>query len=387
MALDQQPRRILMRLLFSMACLTIGIGAGLVVRSLRADPYAAARSEFAGLSPAEQREILRNYKLFTRLSAAEQQQLREFQQQLAAASDAESLSVILENYERWVKNLTPTQRAELTLLAGDNSQRISRVEEYQREQLRRAPLTADDIQRLVTWLDEIVRKNVDGEGRSILEHSEDVNERKRRLLWFALQRLQDRGSSRTINLSEADFQVLSEQLSPQARQRLADAKSLTEKRREIVGWIYLTMRKLHSESRSWQLEEVSEQELVQFFESKLDDARREELLALTPLERTERLRIFYLRDKYPDRPFGPPSFSRPPGGRTDASRFEPPRIDGSRTGSPANERPRFGPPRNEGPFGEGPRNGNPRDEIPNDSSTPDGGPQSDTPPGEPPARP
>src|SRR5690606_4451072 len=84
----------------------------------------------------------------------------------------------------------------------------------------KAPLTTEDIQQVVAWLDDIVRKNLDSDGQTLLERTEDSGERKRRLLWFASQRLQDRGSGgRALMLSQADVQQLAEKLSPQARQR------------------------------------------------------------------------------------------------------------------------------------------------------------------------
>lgn len=358
MVLKRQIQWGLLGLLFGLVCVGSGIGLGLLARSLRADSYTQEREELLGLSPAERRELLRNYERFLSLSAAEQQQARDFHAELTAAPDVEQLTTVLENYVEWVKTLSPTQRSQLTSLIGEEEERLALVDEYQRDQLRKAPLTTEDIQQVVAWLDVIVRKYLESEGQTTLEDSADSDDRKRRLLWFASQRLQNRGGGgRALVLSQADIQQLIEKLSPQARQRLADAKTLPEKRQEVLGWVYLAMRRLHGGDR-WQPEEVSERELVQFYDKKLDDPKREELLSLPPAERIERLRMFYFRDKYPDRPFGPPGFGRPPGMRSDGPRFDGPRLEGPRfDGS------RFDGDRPPPPMGD-PRNRRPLEENP-----------------------
>ena len=345
----------LLRCLFIAACLASGIGLGLWMRSLYADPYAAARAEFESLAPSQQREVLRNYEHFSQLSPTEKEQLRGLHEQLDSADDAETLVVIRDSFTEWVKSLSPTQRAELTALTSQTTARIERVEMYLREQLRRAPLTDEDIQKVVAWIDEIVARNLDTESRLALDDLQDRGERQRRLLWFASQRLQERmGGTRSIPLSNDDVKRLAESLSPQARQRLADAETLPDKRREILGWIFVAMRKLHGSLRYGESAEIREEDLVQFFEKKLDDAKREELLSLPPAERIERLRAYYLRDKYPDRPFGPPSFGRPPGVPFGSGG---PRFEGGRPGSG----PGSGPPSEHNRNGRGPDDRNDAD--------------------------
>ncbi len=351
MILNRQPWRLLPRLLFGFACVGAGVGLGLLVRNVLADPHAEVRAELSRLPSTTRRELLRNYGRFLSLSPAEQQQLRVLHHEFETDADVNKHFAVMENYVEWLKDLSPTQRSELTSLIDNDQERLARIDEYQREQLRKAPLTAEDIQQVVAWLDGLVQNNLDIDGRNLLNRSEDDGERKRRLLWFASQRLQERGGSgRALVLSDADIQQLSAKLSPQARQRLSDAKTLPDKRREIVGWVNLAMRRLHGGFRSWQTDEVSEQELVQFFESKLDDPKREELLGLPPAERIERLRMFYFRDKYPDRPFGPPSFGRPPGMHSNGPRFE-----GDRPPYPPNSDPRDNRRNGEGTRGEGMR--------------------------------
>lgn len=307
---------------FALACLSAGIGLGLLARGLRADPYQQQRQQIAQLAPAEQRELDRNFQRYQRLSREEQQQLQAFHTELVNAPDAQELQTVLTNYVNWVRNLSPTQRAELAALGDKPEERLARVQEYRRDLLRREPLAREDIDRVVAWVEAIVARNAtEGEGEPG-ERPTWGSDQRRATLWYAASRLHDRGGpSRPLSITEDDFKQLAQQLSPQAQQRLADADTLADKRREVAGWLYLASRRWSGSFRSRDSEEMSEKELVDFFENKLDDARREELLSLPHNARIERLRFLYLRDKNPDRPYGPPGMG---GSRFDGSRFDGP---------------------------------------------------------------
>lgn len=340
------------RAAFALACLGLGIGLGVLVRSLQADPYDQQRQQIAQLAPAERRALDRNFERYLQLSETQQEQLQTFHTQLQTAANAQVLQTVLTNYFDWVRNLSPTQRAELAALADQPNERLERVVEYRRELLRREPLTRDDIQRVVAWVEAVLRKNADSDDRD----DSDANDRpstgsdqRRAMLWYAAARLHDRGPGRPLTVTEQDFEELAQQLSPQAQQRLADAKTLADKRREVAGWLYLAIRRSGG-FRSREAEQVSEKELVDFFENKLDDAKREELLSLPHNARIERLRFLYLRDKYPDRPFGPGlGGPRSEGGRGfDGPRFEGSRFDGPSPGGSRLNRQRGEGQRNEG---------------------------------------
>ncbi len=330
------------RAAFALACLGAGIGLGWLVRSLQADPYAAQRQHIAELTPAERRALDRNFDRYRQLSGEEQEQLRAFHDQLHSAGHAQQLQTVLTNYVDWVRHLSPTQRAELAALADQPDERMGLVLEYRRDLLRREPLTREDLQRVVAWVEDIVRNSVDSNQGDPNDRPTSGNDQRRAILWYAAARLHDRGPGGPLNVTEQDFAALASQLSPQAQQRLADAKTLPEKRREVAGWLYLAIRRSPGNSRLREMEHVSEKELVDFFENKLDDSRREELLSLPHNARIERLRFLYLRDKYPDRPFGPGLGPRMEGGRgvEGAPRFDGPRFDGP--GRP--NRPRGGGP-------------------------------------------
>ncbi len=343
---------------FALACLSAGIGLGLLVRALRADPYQQQRQQIAQLSPAEQRELDRNFQRYQRLSDEERRQLQEFHTQLVNSPDSQELQAVLTNYVNWVRNLSPTQRAELASLADQPQERRARVLEFRRDLLRREPLTREDIDHVVAWVEAIAAKHPSSDTAEAEERPEWGDQRRAKL-WYIASRLHDRVPDRTLPVTEHDFKQLAEQLSPQAQQRLADAATLADKRREVAGWLYLASRRWSGNFRSRDTEEVSEKELVDFFENKLDDARREELLFLPHNARIERLRFLYLRDKYPDRPLGPPG-----GPRFDGSRFDGPGAgpgpSGARPGRPRGGEPPFGePPQGPGSFEgqRGPRRG------------------------------
>lgn len=338
------------RAAFALACLSAGIGLGLLVRGLRADPYQQQRQQIAQLAPAEQRELDRNFQRYQRLSEAEQEQLQTFHAQLVNAPDSQELQAVLNNYVNWVRNLSPTQRSELASLADQPQERLARVVEFRRDLLRREPLTRDDIDRVVAWVEAIAAK-YPASTENDMEERPEWGDQRRAKLWHTASRLHDRVPDRTLPITEDDFKQLSQQLSPQAQQRLADAATLADKRREVAGWLYLASRRWSGNLRSRDEEEVSEKELVDFFENKLDDARREELLFLPHNARIERLRFLYLRDKYPDRPIGPPGGSRFDGSRFDGPGPGPGTGSGSGPGGPRPGRPRGSEP----PFGEPPQ--------------------------------
>ncbi len=332
----------LLPVVICLVALPAGVWAGLQLGSLRADPLVDRRESVAAMSPAVKERLVRRQQRFGKLKPEEQKQVRRLDNALAVAENTDELKATMSRYHRWLTMLSPTQRAELKQLGDDQQARIAKIGEYQLDLDRRAPLTHSDVEAISKWL---VERIVPEEMRRRLEGIEDARDRRRAFLWYGWRRWQQ--GSRIPENSSEDLQALAPQLSPALSKRLENATEPEDKQRLVARWVSYTvmgtrMRRGSGGMSRFSMPEVSEEDLMQFFEDDLDEQRRQELVGLPRQERNHRLRMYYLRDKRPDWPMKPP---RGPGGfRPDGKRPDGPRNDRSRhdgpPGGPHDQAPR-----------------------------------------------
>ncbi len=298
--------------------LAVGVGTGLLVRRLRADPLADRRLEVDRMSPSAKQHLLRQQQRFDKLNEREQDNLRALQAEVAAAPEKEKLTATMEAYNEWLKTLSITQRGDLLELAGDPKARLAKVDEFQREQDRRQPLQREDAEVVMKWLERVrgklpedIQERIEFPfvARSPRQGDEDpenvAREQRRRLVWFAYYRwmspsyravpADSKEPRETLPVDANDLSELGKQLSPTARKRLANAMTLSDKLKLLGGWMRSIIYRRWRGGAENMLPEVSKTELVRFFENELTEQQREDLLRLDSDELDQRLRFMYLR--------------------------------------------------------------------------------------------
>lgn len=300
------------------------------------------RQRIEAMSIDEKDRLLRKYERFRALDAAEQQRLRTLQAQIDASPDADELLRVMHAYHEWLKSLSPGQRSEL--LEADPEERIAEIRRLRAEQQRQAEsrLGLHDVLALLGWVEEQFEER-------LLESSSSrrrgrLNElppmaRRAAMVDLVIRRARDadRGGSRM--LSEENIGQLAQRLTDPLRTRLANAESSEDKQRIVIGWLWQLSRQFANREFGSLLDDISEEELTQFFEQELSPETRERLLMMPPDEMWRRLRIEYLRSELPSNWTGR-SRSRSDSGRDGDSRDGTPRHGGSREGGS-----RRGPPR------------------------------------------
>jgi len=382
------------------------VGLLLVVRAVWAgEPLDERRVEIQSLDTADQERLRRNYERFLGLDAAEQDRIRQLHQAIKSEPNADELLAVMERYSEWLKTLTPFVRAELKDLPPDK--RIERIREITEEQKQReterarymnAPraeafkqamkdpgsrlLTADDVEGLFRWIEEVAPKY---KARFL----ESLPEDRRQQIGEELEKAQDPARERDFlgamwlrwqadhpgelpPVTEEELASLRAKLSEETRKRL-EGMSDDEQRSALTRWIrFLVMQEYALRRSGPRFPVASEEELAEFLES-LDSGERSFLMSLPGDEMRRRLTWRYMQSKMPDVPFYHPEMGRrgwgsgfgpgrggPSGaGRRPPGGFPPGGRDGERPGRDQEDgRPRFGPPPG-GPNGGGPPPGRP----------------------------
>jgi hypothetical protein len=294
--------------------------------SARADDRLdARRAQIARLQPAEQEELLRKQERFAALPADEQQRLRAFQSALDADKDAERLQQVLARYHEWLKTLTPSQRAKLAELPpAERVAEIKRIQQQQRtarERTHRADLLSwVDMKEVLSWTEDFVwtrRKDLladmSKEQRQRFEKW-DHQRQRRAMLLRAFERSRREGPGALDALDQSDIDHLTAKLSERPKQMLADAATLSDKRKIVGGWIGTAMHRLDPWPSSRKQGSLVVEDLLQYLQNEVPPTDRERLLKMPRDKMLEELRgMYFERSRYGGPGGGPPRFDGRPG--------------------------------------------------------------------------
>jgi len=281
-------------------------------------------------------ELLRQLESFRSMTPDQQERLRRLHDRLEQDPQAEELRLVMHRYYQWLKTLKPYQRAELAELAPQD--RVERIKKLVQEQARREAkrvagtdparlerlkrllqdqvpkgakrLGADDVEGLVRWMEQHVlakQSELIGELpparrqelQAILAKTADPA-RRRELLAVAWFQGQVRNLDKPLAMTPSELDELRSRLSPGTRERL-QGLSEAEQRRMVTTWVRLLL--LHHASGQHRVKasaDVSDDELAEFLEHKINPELRDRLLSLPPEEMRRELWTAYLRSKLPE---------------------------------------------------------------------------------------
>ena len=341
-------------------------------------PSRDQRQQWVEQLPADQKaSLVAKWKRFQSLAPTPeaQQKLRDLEQQIAQADDADQLWHTLLAYGQWLSRRTPGEQAELRSLPTD--ERLRRVRQFTHQDDRHAEqqLSAEDAKALREAVLTVAEQRKQALVQQMRERGDDDPER----------RLQKRPAAAALYVlfrelkndqtRDALREQLTAQLSSAAQQYL---ESLRTPRREAQLWQWV---------RDSLRPKLGPEELERFFAEDLDNNQRERLLSLPRDEMEAELEQLYfgagaelgLRGMAGLRGFGPDPFG--PGARRPGLPGDgPPRGPGRRQwdgeGRPHDPGRRGPPPDDFGPrrFDRGPEG---PDDFWDDRGPPDHGPPPD----------
>jgi hypothetical protein len=347
------------------------------------ESFEERRKWVEGLSPEDKVVLAAQAKRFNE-RIPEQERLRALQQEIS--SGGLELQRTLLAYDQWLARLTAAQQEELRenlldLNVEEQVELVSRLVRQEQEQASRR-LTPEDAEKLRTVLKEITTERQ----AEIMADSRRRGDkgRTRRPEGGALPIL-----ARELFKGEDNNQIrerLVSQLSPDARAHL-DSLSRMKRTGQLWRWILDSLQ-----------EKVDSDELERFFADKLTNDQREQLLSLPPNEMQSRLERLYYATELGYSNAAQWSFEYRESGGGPPNRFGPDRPDFRQDGTRDRRRPDDppgGPPPEFGRRGRGPGPGGPggphpprEDEFPDDRrpSYRQGPPPDEPPPGGPPPR-
>ncbi|MFO0871339.1 MAG: hypothetical protein U0935_20640 [Pirellulales bacterium] len=324
------------------------------------------RRRLEALSQDELAELRRKKERFDRLSAEEQQRVRELHSDLSSDPQGERLRQVLTSYNAWLQTLTAAERAELASLPAE--QRVKQIRQMQQDQRRdeasrlgipTVTIPAEDARVVLEWIDAYLTRSqahLEQQIPRLNERLAQVTDTRRRaaVLMFALMQTRAESGLTPPPFEPADLEQLTERLTPASRQQLASAGSSRDKFELILKWCGAAFRRQFEPTR---------EELERFYRESLTVEDREWLDAMPRQRFQQTLRSLYFRDRQ--------------------------MAEGNR-GFPGGRRPGMGPgpgpggaPGGEGPAPKRPLDGRPPGGFPFGPNGPFGGPPG-SPPGNPP---
>jgi hypothetical protein len=335
------------------------------------------RARIEGLDHASKERLMRRLESYQAMTADQQERLRRLHQQIEQDPQAAELRRVMEGYHAWLKTLKPFQKAELMELPP--RERIERIKRLKQEQARKdwkrpeSPeqaraerlkrllqepfpragkrLSQEDLDGVLHWvepymtanesrlLDELPVSQREELRQQLAGHKEPERRRETLALVWLLGQMTKPGKLPALTAAEAADLVT--RLSPATRQQL-QALSGPERQRIVAIWLRLTLLYYVPSQYVARLpSEVSEQELADVLERKLNPGYRDWLLTLPPEELQRELWAFYLRSKIAET--GPPN--RPAGPKPAAGGVKPQRPWWKKAGGQPPRQSRGAPPR------------------------------------------
>jgi hypothetical protein len=335
----------------------------------------APRAEIERMSPTEKEQLRRRHERFLNMTSEQRQRLHDLHTAIEVHAESAELRQVMRRYYQWLKTLEPMQREELLQL--EPSKRLERVKQLLREQETRiarglgfrdsgqtgwarrtlqgegfqtwTELDPRDRRAVHAWVASLSPENLPPSLREQFQQAEDPHERRRILVSLFFRRPWDR-SEPLPPLANGALADLRAQLSADAR-RILEQRDDKDQLRLVASWVRLTVMFEFVGRRGglgFGLPAVSDAELAEFLEKKIDASTRDRLLAMPPDEMANQLRRLYLLEHARESPGpggGQPGQYRPrrggfgpqPRGRRGPERASPP--NGGKRSPPGGDRP------------------------------------------------
>lgn len=233
------------------------------------------------LSADQTASLASQWKRFQILSPEAQHRLRDLEQQIVAAPDADALETTLLAYGQWLSRRTPGEQAELRGQSTD--ERLRRISEFARKDDRRAArqLSAEDAhalreavlalanERKQAFAEEMRRQGADNPERNWRDRQPSV-------AWFMLSQDMQNDEARS-----ALREQLTSKLSPAAQEHLASLRPRAQEW-QLRQWIFDSLNL-----------KPGPEELERFFAEDLDNNQRERMLSLPREEMETQLEQLY----------------------------------------------------------------------------------------------
>lgn len=304
--------------------------------AVRAESPDEQRTRIENLEPAAKERLMRRLESFQAMTAEQQERLRQLHEQIEQDPQAEELRRVMASYHAWLKTLKPFQKAELMELPP--RERVERIKRIKQEQARKdwkrldSPeqmraerlkrmlqepfprigrrLSQEDVDGLLRWMEQYVAAHQSRlldevpapQRKELREQLAGLNDAERRretlaTIWLLGQIAKP--SKLPVFTADETADLVS-RLSPATRQQLQTLPA-PEQRRLVATWLRLMLLYYVPNQYLVRLpSEVSEQELADVLERKLNPGLRDWLLSCPPEELQRELWAVYLRWKTTD---------------------------------------------------------------------------------------
>lgn len=295
------------------------------------DPQAARRARIEQMSAEDKDRLLRQRERLASLSHEEQNRLRTLYQQVDRDPQRDELRRVMHNYYRWLKTLSPSQRAEIARMLPDERLAVIRQVQERRQRRTERHLAPEDLQALANWLEEHLLSDLPEPRREWFARR--LEGRKGPGQWMMVSSWYSR--NRGPRPSSESIEQLATLLSPGTGERLLQADGRS-RGRLLRSWNSQLSREASRQLQE-RLRHVDDEELSKIFE-RLPDWERERLLDLPPDQIQRELRLIYFQSRAgsPRGRRGESPGEHPP--RDPRRRHPPP--DGFRRGPPPERPPR-----------------------------------------------
>lgn len=298
------PYSRLLSLLWAAVC-----AAGCGELAERAERAEGRRAQLAAASPGKKSDLLQAAARLEALDPAERERLRRLNRRIDDDPEGAALRQVAARYYDWLKGLPMYRRAEIMELPPE--ERIAAVkkavqEEEERSLRRPGPEDAD---ALLDWMRQYAQRHEAAVLATLPperqpELASDPEHRLRVVMSALWMRWQPGRRGALPAPDENDRAEVLARLSPRTRQKLA-SKPVRDQWKLIAGWARYLVHYQGDRDDGWLTPEVSEAELIHFFEYELSAEQRDALLALPGEEMQRQLRRLYFRIKLPRPESGP----------------------------------------------------------------------------------
>ena len=267
-----------------------------------ADRLAQRRVKVASMSRLQKAHLVQAQMRLQALPPAEQQRLRQLNRQIDEDPQEPQLRQTAQRYYAWLKRLPLYRRAELQEMPPQK--RLEAIQKALQEEAAHAIRRPrpQDAEGLWQWMQEYAQRHESDVLAALpperqQEWQSDADHRRRlvmSLLWM-------QGPSTYPKIprpSQKDLEELYPLVSPETRRRL-QAMSFHGQWKLIASWARYLVHYQADRATGWIPPEVSEAELLHFFEYELSPEQIDALLALPADQMLQELRRLYFRIKIP----------------------------------------------------------------------------------------
>jgi hypothetical protein len=302
------------------------------------------------LTPAEKLDLRDRFEKFAALSAAQQESLREFEDQVQASPNAESLHRLMLRYYDWLKTLSPLNRNKLREETNPEK-RYALAKDLKTEQEQRVftslprmavPKDSDNL-IVIAWMWKFVethRAELNGLLEEVRPEGAKSHDPRRsrpeimqayRLWWAPL-------ATKSAPVSDAELKALVADLSPERQQAFAEAIDRAAQLSLLDKWIqHAVEAQMFATGGFRGGRQINLDNLPSFEKSELTDKQRQELQELPEGQRRHKLIEWFMQS------------GRPPGGRRGPGGFQRPPDGQPPEGPPPGNQQPGGPPRDPPP--------------------------------------